>query len=60
MSNKLSYTFTVITGTALLIYSIFEIGRMIAGANMSTNEIVILMLLMIVNSVNMIHWPSSK
>ena len=52
----LSEIFTAITGLTLGLYSIYEIGRMIAGANMSTNEIIILMVLTLINSVNMIHW----
>lgn len=45
---------------ALTLYSIFLIGRLVAGANMSINEIQILCLLMVVNAVNGLHWPSTK
>jgi len=52
----LSEIFTAITGTLLLGYSVFEIGRMMAGANITTNELVFLMVLTLINSINMIHW----
>lgn len=48
--------FTALIGLSLLAYSVFEIGRMAAGAIMTTNEIFILMVLTLINSVNMIHW----
>lgn len=60
MSNKLSTYFSMTIAIALTLYSIFLIGRLVAGANMSLNEIQILCLLMVVNAVNGLHWPSTK
>lgn len=60
MSNKLSTYFSMTIAIALTLYSIFLIGRLITGANMSLNEIQILCLLMVVNAVNTLHWPSTK
>jgi hypothetical protein len=60
--SKLNFSdiFTAFTGVILLGYSVFEIGRMIAGANMTTNEIMILGILTVINSVNMIHRTPGK
>lgn len=58
--SKLSSYFTMITAASLTLYSIFLIGRLVTGANMSMQEIQILCLLMIINAVNSIHIPSTK
>jgi glutaredoxin 2 len=60
MSNKLAAYFTMTVAVSLTLYSIFLIGRLIAGAHISLNEIQILCLLLVVNCVNGIHWPSTK
>jgi len=57
---NLASLFTLSTAVALLGYSIYMIGRLMAGANMSGSEINLLALLTVVNAINMIHQPSEK
>jgi len=59
--SKLSSYFSIGTAITLTLYSIFLIARLfVGGTYMSINEIQILCLLMIVNAVNSLHFPSTK
>jgi len=57
---KLSLIFSITTAIALLGYSVFLIGMLSAGANISTFNYNLLAILTVVNAVNVIHRPSLK